>query len=213
MDTNAADWNARWNEGRIGFHEGVPNAQLVRHASVLGEARRVLVPLCGKAEDLAYLASLGHEVVGVELVARAIDAFFAEHDLAPTRASVGGFEVTSAGGVHLVRGDMLAVTREVLGPVDALYDRAALIALPPETRVAYTSHLRQLLPSGARGLVIGFEYPQATMSGPPFAVDEAELRRHFAGLATEVLEREPSSNERLAAAGVTPTSVALRVTF
>jgi hypothetical protein len=52
-------WRARWSEGRIGFHEGTSNAHLRKNVDVLAGARRVLVPLCGKAEDLAVLAAAG----------------------------------------------------------------------------------------------------------------------------------------------------------
>ena len=61
-------WRDRWQAGQIGFHEGRPNSFLERFADRLPRGGRVLVPLCGKAEDLAYLAGRGHEVVGVELV-------------------------------------------------------------------------------------------------------------------------------------------------
>ena len=57
-------WIERWKEGRIGFHRAGVNPQLVEHhARALGETKRVLVPLCGKSEDLAWLAASGHEVV------------------------------------------------------------------------------------------------------------------------------------------------------
>ena len=74
-----AFWNSRWAKGKIGFHEGAPNSYLVKHHDKLATCPRLLVPLCGKAVDLAYLAALGHEVVGVELVEDAVKAFFAEH--------------------------------------------------------------------------------------------------------------------------------------
>ena len=89
-------WRARWSEGRIGFHEGAPNAHLRQNLDVLAGARRVLVPLCGKAEDLAFLAASGREVVGVELVEDAVRAFFAEHGLAPTVTREGPLEIGRA---------------------------------------------------------------------------------------------------------------------
>ena len=54
-----------------------------------------------------------------------------------------------------------------------LYDRAALIALPEGMRERYAAHLAAILPSGCAGLLVTLDYPQAEMSGPPFAVDEA----------------------------------------
>src|SRR5690606_23041648 len=69
---------------------------------------------------------------------------------------------------------------EDVGTITAFYDRAAIVALPPELRPRYAEHLRTLAGEGAPGLVITFEYPQERMAGPPFSVPEDELRRHFA---------------------------------
>lgn len=201
------DWLARWRDGRIGFHEGRPNDLLARHVARLAGARRVLVPLCGKTEDLVFLAANGHEVVGVELAEQAVGAFFAEHDLAPAIAQRGPFTAYSAGAITLLTGDIFAVTPELLGPVDALYDRAALVALPDRLRPPYVALLRRLLPAGAPGLVITFEYDQRAASGPPFAVLEAELRGLFATAASDdavelVEERVAAGLPKCAQAGV-----------
>ena len=182
---DASFWFDRWREGRIGFHEGRPNRFLERHHARLGERRRVLVPLCGKADDLAYLAGLGHEVVGVELVEDAVRAFFAEHGLTPTVER----GVYRAGAVTIVAGDFFATSRAVLGAVDALYDRAALIALPPDLRPRYAAHVRGLLPAGAPGLIVTLEYPPGHLDGPPFSVLEAELRALYPELPIEALDR------------------------
>jgi thiopurine S-methyltransferase len=188
------DWRARWRDGRIGFHEGRPNALLARHADRLAGARRVLVPLCGKAEDLAFLAGRGHEVVGVELAEEAVRAFFAEHALVPEVAPRGPLTAFTAGAITLLVGDVFATTPALVGPVDAFYDRAALIALPAELRGRYVAQLRGLLPAGAPGLVIAIEYDQARVAGPPFSVSEAEVRAHFAGCAIDKLADAPATD-------------------
>ncbi|HVK77430.1 MAG TPA: thiopurine S-methyltransferase [Kofleriaceae bacterium] len=191
-------WLDRWREGRIGFHEGRPNTFLERHAGRLAGARRVLVPLCGKAEDLAYLAGRGHEIVGVELVEDAVKAFFAEHGATPAVRGHGPFVEYRAGAITILAGDMFATTRALLGPIDAYYDRAAVIALPPPLRARYVPHLRGLLDAGAPGLVITLEYEQARMDGPPFAVHEDELRALYAGAQVELIEEAPATgNPRL----------------
>ncbi len=46
-------------------------------------------------------------------------------------------------------------------------------------RPAYAASLARLLPSGARGLVVSFEYPQEMKGGPPFSVEAAEVRQLF----------------------------------
>src|SRR4051812_30975699 len=122
-----AFWRSRWQDKQIGFHEGKPNAFLARFAERL--TGRVLVPLCGKSEDLAYLESLGHEVVGIELAETAVSEFYAEHP---------------GTSVKIISGDFFAVTPEQVGRIDSIYDRAALIALPPDMRPRYAAHLQTL---------------------------------------------------------------------
>jgi thiopurine S-methyltransferase len=176
-------WQGRWREGKIGFHEGAPNAYLRAHLPALGQARRVLVPLCGKAEDLAFLASDeggAREVVGVELVEDAVRAFFAEHGWTPSREVSGALVRYTHGRITVFAGDLFATTPNVLGPLDGWYDRAALIALPPELRGRYVAHVRSLLSPGAHGLVVTVAYPQALRAGPPFSVPDEELRAHLA---------------------------------
>ena len=192
-------WEERWREGRIGFHEGVANKFLSRHAPRL--AGRVLVPLCGKTEDLAFLASRGHDVVGVELVEDAVRAFFTEHAATPVVTPRGGLVEYRAGSITIFAGDVFATTRELVGDIDAVYDRAALIALPPELRPRYVDHLRTLVATGTPGLLITLEYDQARMAGPPFSVVDAEVRAHYTD-SVVLLDEAPAETPRLRELGV-----------
>lgn len=176
-----AFWKQRWSEGKIAFHQGIANEMLVAHGGRL--SGRVLVPLCGKAEDLAYLASRGHEVIGVELVEDAVAAFFAEHHLTPTVDEPWAdctHRAYRAGAITLIAGDWFGVTREMIGTIDSVYDRAALVAMPPEMRTAYVAQLRTLVAPGTPGLLVSIAYDQARFEGPPFSVDDPEVRVHFA---------------------------------
>jgi len=197
-------WAQRWKEGRIGFHEGRTNAFLARHAGHLGEPpRRVLVPLCGKAEDMAFLAGRGHAVVGIEAIEDAVQAFFREHELEPAiRELDGNVRAYSSGRVTLLVGDVFACTRAHVGEVDALYDRAALVALPADVRPRYVAHLRGLLAPRSRGLLVTFDYDQSKFEPPPFAVSEEEVRRHYAGASVTVVDQAPLDGPRFRAAGV-----------
>lgn len=208
---NTEFWFERWKEGRIGFHEGRTNALLAEHANALEGRRRVLVPLCGKSEDLAFLAARGHEVVGVELVEDAVAAFFAEHDLVASVEKRGDLTFYRAEAFTLIVGDVFDVTPNDVGDIDALYDRAALIALPEPTRRRYVAHLRRLVASGAAGLVVTFEYPQELMQGPPFSVSEAELRALYAGLEVDAVGEQASEN--FAAQGIDARSRAFVIRF
>lgn len=195
-------WAARWSEGKIGFHEGRANHFLAAHIDELGSERTVLVPLCGKSEDLAFLAGRGHHVVGIEAVEDAVKAFFAEHGITPAVAPRGKLIAYTAGNLTLLAGDFFAATREDVGPVDALYDRAALVALPPDVRVRYAAHCESLLSPGAKGLLVTFEYPEDTMAPPPHSVREPEVRALYTNVRflEEALDDQPRFKER----GVVP---------
>ncbi|HEU0032995.1 MAG TPA: thiopurine S-methyltransferase [Kofleriaceae bacterium] len=190
-------WIERWREGKIGFHEGQPNSLLERHVERLGVERRVLVPLCGKSDDLAFLAGRGHSVVGAELVEDAVRAFFSEHAITPTVTRRGEHVEYTADAITIFAGDFFTLSPALVGPIDAFYDRAALVALPRDQRREYVDHLYTLLAPGSRGLLITFEYPDGAMTGPPFSVPEAEVRTLHAGTTVEVLERRRDPRDRL----------------
>ena len=179
MDTDF--WLQRWNEGRTGFHRGEVMPLLEKHWPALGvpAAGRVFVPLAGKSLDMHWLAAQGHAVLGVELSPLAVQAFFAEAGLQPEVATDADGIHHRAGHLDLVQGDVFALSASTLATIDAVYDRAAIIALPPTMRARYVSQVYGRLPRGCRGLLITLEYPQAEKIGPPFSVEEAEVRELF----------------------------------
>ncbi|MCU0656689.1 MAG: thiopurine S-methyltransferase [Polyangiaceae bacterium] len=178
----AAFWEQRWREGKIGFHEAEGSALLRAHLEALtgGRPGSVLVPLCGKSVDLQTLAEAGQRVVGVELSPLAIEAFFAERGLSPERGSLGPFERSEGAGVSLLCGDFFALAAAQLDPFDAVFDRAALVALAPGQREAYVDLLHRALRPGGRVLLVTLSYDQALAPGPPFSVEDAEVHRLFA---------------------------------
>jgi thiopurine S-methyltransferase len=185
-------WQQRWREGRIGFHQGRPTPQLLEYwpALALAPGSQVFVPLAGKSLDLAWLAAQGHRVLGVELSPLAVAQFFAEHDLTPQVHDSRYGRHYRAGDIELVCGDVFGLDADVLADCAAVYDRAALIALPPPLRRRYVHELHAQLPAGCRGLLITLEYPQHEKQGPPFAVPEAEVRDLYGrDWDVQVLER------------------------
>jgi thiopurine S-methyltransferase len=170
-------WHQRWRDNRIGFHQSRVTPQLEQYWDAIDvpAGGRVFVPLCGKSLDLAWLASLGHRVLGVELSQLAVEQFFEEHSLTPTvlDASYGRRHV--AGDIEIVCGDVFALAADVLAGCTGVYDRAALIALPPPIRERYAREVYSRLPSGCRGLLITLEYPQHEKNGPPFSVPANEV--------------------------------------
>lgn len=190
-------WHQRWSEGRIGFHQADFNPYLKKYWQLLSLAAddRVFVPLCGKSKDMLWLREQGHEVLGVELNASACEAFFAENGAEPECNQKPGFVVRSVDGVELMCGDFFSLNTEDLRDVGAVYDRAALIALPQEMRIQYAEHLTQILPKGVQILLITLEYDGE--GGPPFSVQGSEVERLFgAAFEIECLERTQPDDPR-----------------
>jgi thiopurine S-methyltransferase len=186
-------WHDRWRSNRIGFHQQDFNRHLLKHWPGLGTETeaRVFVPLCGKSRDLIWLAERGHAVVGCEISEIAVESFFKEAGLTPRIAVDGPVQRWSAGSIEILLGDFFGLTRELIGEVDLVYDRASLIAFPEPMRPAYVEALAGLVPPGTRMLLLTLDYPQDEMEGPPFSVPEPEIRDLFEGLAdVELLESE-----------------------
>ena len=177
---DAKFWHDRWASNEIGFHKSDANPLLVQYFDKLSLAKgsRVFLPLCGKTLDIGWLLSRGYRVAGAELSAVAIEQLFAELGVTPTITTVGSLDHYRAPHLDIFVGDIFKVTPELLGPVDAIYDRAALVALPRDMRVRYAEHLMTLT-GQAPQLLISFEYDQRMMEGPPFSVTTEEIKQHY----------------------------------
>ena len=197
------EWLDRWATGRTGWHEADGNAGLKSHWPADSKAKRVLVPLCGKSPDLTWLASRGHEVVGVELSEKAIHEFFADHDFAYRVESNGTLDCYSANDVpiSIFCGDFFDFDA---AQFDALYDRGALVALSEPLRRVYVEHTQKLLSSDALRLIITLEYDQQIVQGPPFSVWPAEILAYWPDLIrAEVTDDLENCPPKFRAAGLT----------
>lgn len=178
----ASFWLNRWQTNQTGWHERAVNPLLVEHFPSLHvpPGGRVFVPLCGKSLDLGWLLSRGYAVAGAELSELAVTQLFAELGMEPSISNIGPLKRFHGEKIDIFVGDIFDLSREILGPVDAVYDRAALVALPETIRPRYTAHLKAIT-GMAPQLVIGYEYDQTVVAGPPFSVTSDELRRHYSG--------------------------------
>ena len=172
-------WLNKWKLDEIGFHQESTNEALQAHWPSLRAPAggSVLVPLCGKSLDMCWLAEQGHAVIGIEVSALACEAFFNGLELEPRIEETGQLLSLTAGPYRLLQGDFFKLTVADIGAADAFYDRAALVAMPPEMQPAYVRQLIGLLPPGTVGIVNCVEYPPDAMDGPPFSIDEARLRQ------------------------------------
>jgi thiopurine S-methyltransferase len=76
---NLSMWSKKWKTGSTGWHRPKVHESLLKFENDLlpNKNSHVLVPLCGKTVDMAYLAQ--HEnvqqVVGIDGIAQAMQAF------------------------------------------------------------------------------------------------------------------------------------------
>ena len=208
-------WQQRWQEGRIGFHQFDVNPELIKYFSTLALpiGSRVLVPLCGKSVDMVWLAHAGYDVVGIELVESAVQAFFIEQNITPTIT-----EFTSAADKFPLRryqgqlagqtitlwvADIFALSPTAIGDIAAVYDRAALIALPADMRPDYSKQIYKLS-NNAPQLLITLNYDQSKKDGPPFSISREQLKQYY-DANYEIIELESQSSTLNSAAELSVT--------
>ena len=202
-------WQQRWRDNKIGFHLEDVNPYLLKHWQDLGlkPGSRVFVPLSGKSVDMHWLSEQGFQVEAVEVSELAVKQFFEEQGLTAERHDLNGWIYYQAGSLRIWCGDFFKLDAEKLGPVDAIYDRAALIALPELMRPTYVSKLLEL--TGPRPqLLITLEYEQSQMTGPPFSVSQHEVNQLYQPVYGKVVEPAEKidvlpSHEHFAVRGLT----------
>ena len=180
MDANF--WHQKWGKNEIAFHQSEANPLLVKYFEELHLAKgsRIFIPLCGKTRDIAWLLTNGYRVAGAELSKIAIEQLFAELGVVPVISGAGDLEHYSATNIDIFVGDIFDLSANLLGQVDAIYDRAALVALPAAMREQYTKHLMQIT-NQAPQLLISYVYDQGAIDGPPFSISNEEVHRHYVG--------------------------------
>ncbi|MDI9244526.1 thiopurine S-methyltransferase [Marinobacter sp. CHS3-4] len=170
-------WHRRWANNEIGFHEGTVNQYLHQHWPELAENRTgtVLVPLCGKAHDLWWLHDRGHPIIGVELSEIACKDFFEEGDEKAMVKPGEPFTIFRHDDLEIWNGDFFQLVPTDVSHVRLVYDRAALIALPPDMRPKYVEHLTAVTPDQTQILLITLDF-EGSPTAPPFNVSDEEVR-------------------------------------
>ena len=178
---DAKFWHQRWEDNEIAFHVNEANPLLVGYFDrlSLAEGARVFLPLCGKTLDIAWLLSKGYRVVGAELIEPAIAQLFSELGMNPEISDLlGRIKRYCGANIDIFVGDIFDLSGDLLGPVDAIYDRAALVALPEDMRRRYTAHLIEITDKAPQ-LLIAHQYDQNAMDGPPFSISDEEIEAHY----------------------------------
>lgn len=139
----------------------------------------VLVPLCGKSVDLLWLSKHADAVTGVEVSEKAILEFMEEHNRDWTKEKSGKFVIYKTGNIKFWCGDFMALPARKLPRFDLIYDKAALVALPPQMRKPYAGKILELSNETTTYLLHHFIYNQNEMNGPPFSVSKKEISEYF----------------------------------
>ncbi len=203
-------WHERWAKKEIGFHEGTVNQYLHDHWPELAGngTGAVLVPLCGKAHDMWWLHDRGHAVIGVELSDVACKDFFEEGQEKAKVHPGEPFTKFAHDDLQLWCGDFFQLVPEDLKHARLVYDRAALIALPPHMRQDYVDHLTAVIPDGTRILLITLDY-DTDIKGPPFNVSDKEVLKLYSAdyeiehILTNTLAKDHPFTKRKGLAGAT----------
>lgn len=191
-------WQQRYDTGDTYWMHTEAAAMLVKYYSRLnpeGQARKMLIPLCGKTLDLEWLSNQGVPlVVGVDCLLSVLKEVCARSNRTWTTKSVsgeGGSDFTllerSDGKMKLFSGDILQFSPEVEGTFDAMWERGSLIILPPKDVKKYVKLLKRLLIPGGRILLESIEFdkdaidPSTTdfMPFPPFPYFLKDIKSLF----------------------------------
>lgn len=173
-------WHDKWQSNNIGFHLSNPNPLLIKHIHSLNlqPQARIFIPLCGKSLDIHWLLQQEFHVTGIDLSPIAIEELISELKLEFTVSQVGDLTHYHHQNIDLYVGDFFELTSSNIGKIDAIYDRAALVALPEEMRTDYAQHLMQIS-NKATQLLISFEYDQGVMAGPPFSISPQQFKNYY----------------------------------
>jgi SAM-dependent methyltransferase len=161
-------WDLRYEARFAPWDAGKVPAQLRAFSLPVGAARRsILVPGCGSAWDVRFLAESGWDVLGIDFSAEALTA---------ARAVLGPH------GDRVRQADFFAPMSEA--PFAVVYERAFLCALPRRLWNDWGRRVAQLVEPG--GLLAGYFYFDEGERGPPFPLHSHE---ELAGLLEPAFER------------------------
>ncbi len=186
-------WRMRWKQNDIAFHQADVHPLLPLHWNRLNlpQTATVLVPMCGKSLDMQWLLNAGHRVIGIELSHIAIQDFFQALKVTPSRHRHGRFIRWQHGRLELWCGDLFDLSAEDLTGISAVYDCAALTALPAASRCHYARLLNTLLGVECQILLLTTESSDATQADAAQSPDQEVLNLYQSRFDVELLYGQP----------------------
>ena len=145
---------------------------LVMYHGHYKEEGTVLFPMCGKSVDMKYMHDGGFNVVGVEYSKQPVEEFFSENDIKFVVSKNGAYDTYKSedGKITIHCGDFFQVKPEIVGKIDGIWDRGALVAMNPSDRSKYSATILNLMDKDTVYLIAGLSYDQNCHGGPPFSV-------------------------------------------
>ncbi len=186
-------WLEKWQKNQTGFHKNFVHPLLKEYLSLLklSKGDTVFVPLCGKSLDILWLNNQGYNVIGVEFSELAVKQFFDDNNLSFVKSQEERFMVYSYENIKIYQGDFFDLTQAQLKGVKAVYDRAALIALPNDLAMNYVTAMKKMLPDNTLELLITLEFEKKTgPAGPPFNTPDEKIQHLFENYSSVNLEQK-----------------------
>jgi SAM-dependent methyltransferase len=165
-------WDLRYEARFVPWDAGKVPTQLREFVAASNGPRNVLVPGCGSAWDVRFLAESGWDVLGID---------FSPEALAAARAVLG----PHANRARLA--DFFVPMKEA--PFAVVYERAFLCALPRRLWRDWGLRIAQLVQPG--GLLAGYFFFDEGERGPPFPLHSQEELAALLEPAFERIEDAP----------------------
>jgi SAM-dependent methyltransferase len=166
-----AYWDRLYREDRAGWDLGGPAPPFVALLDAPGAPPpgRLISLGAGRGHDALFFAERGFDVVGVDFAQAAVEA---AEEMARSRQP--------AGSIRFEQRDIFALPAAYSGAFDYVLEHTCLAAMDQARRGDYAQLVRRLLRPGGTYIAIFFNHGRA--GGPPFSIDEPEIRAMFEGL-------------------------------
>jgi hypothetical protein len=149
-------WDERFIQAHTPWDRGDVPAALRQFAAAAAQPLCTLIPGCGAAHEVAFLSEAGWDVTAID---------FSPAAVAEARQKLGSW------ATRVQQADFFDYAPQQ--PLDMIYERAFLCALPRRMWGDVAARWAALLPQGA--LLGGFFYFDDNEKGPPFGIAPERL--------------------------------------
>jgi hypothetical protein len=169
-------WCKRFGDGTTPWDAGKVHLDFTQFVARQPTPLNTLIPGCGSAWEALHLANAGWPVTALDFSPAAVAKARAVLGDAVAKADEVDGETSATPGqgdftVHLVCADFFTYTPR--RPLDLIYERAFLCALPRKLWADWANRVAELLPAG--GQLAGYFFVCDQPKGPPFGILPEQL--------------------------------------